>query len=557
MVRCIVITVALFLHPALCAYAELAVLPYKIENPSSDFPESAGGEYSRLLSVAALLAKENFEVTSPREIDVDLERMKLSPQKVITGEDLDLLGKSRRIDHFLVGSLRRVGGEYRSESVLYSVRERKIVARARVKSDNLFTLAEKEVGEALVPFRNRSPVAGGGTSGDMDILFLIDLSYAMNRDWAAVRQAIEALSAELIDSRRLDTRVYIVPFSDREDNPSASVSTNSISAIRGELNRLKPAGSASAENFLKSLKYSISSIRWRQSARKAMVVISNSNVRAKGVEQYALAARKKRIAINALSLGGIPGEASEALNRLAVSGGGLHAHASYHQRIYNASGEPVDLYMENGRLFKSRFHERGWKKGLYESAGTTGPRAKPRSFIEEIFCDEKKAPATPYAMPRDYTRAAMERIINQDELESNIETLLAGVSDAGSKRESAGRVPEGRALITDGKVSFWVAVPDPDFMAFLEGMEQSGIMAPLGVTVKKDVVSAYGITLVPVLKGLTSDYIPKCCAAELGDIVRRSDYYRTRGLFYPPVWFVNVRVASAEKFRGKKDIRND
>ncbi|HNW31024.1 MAG TPA: hypothetical protein PKN50_21285, partial [Spirochaetota bacterium] len=50
---------ALFLLSASALHAEIAIIPYKVENSSVDFPESTGGEYSRLLSVASMLLKDD------------------------------------------------------------------------------------------------------------------------------------------------------------------------------------------------------------------------------------------------------------------------------------------------------------------------------------------------------------------------------------------------------------------------------------------------------------------------------------------------------------------
>ena len=343
----------------LCAFvparaAELAVIPYRVGNPSSDFPESTGGEYARVLTVASLLMKEDVEVTSPREIETDLDRMKISTQEVITRDDLDLLGRTRRIDYFLAGNLSRKGGRYISESVLYSVREGRVIARAGVEDEDLLGLAGKEIREALVVYRNRKtvrePDQGGATE---DALFLLDTSYRMSADWATVRDAVVGYAAELIDTRRADTRVYIVPFSDRAAYATSSVSVNSIASVRSELDKLKPAGSAGGGDFIKSLKYALNSVRWRAGGR-TLVIISNSRFGSREAETFAVMARKKGIRIRAISLGGIPGEGSEVLDRIANSNGGVHAHASYHQRLYNADGEPVEVYMENGRLFRSR-----------------------------------------------------------------------------------------------------------------------------------------------------------------------------------------------------------
>jgi hypothetical protein len=552
----IILIVFLFLFCTAALHAEVAIIPYKIDNPSSDFPETMGGEYSRLLSVASILSKEDIEVTPPRDIDIDLEKMKLSSQDVITKDDLELLGKKYRIDYILLGVLSRAGGTYRSESLLYSVRDGKIIIRARVADSDLFKLAEKEIKEALVPFRNKPQRRGrDGGWGAVDVLFLLDISYQMSQDWNSVKNAVTRYAARLIDALRLDARVYTVPFSDRIANPSGSVSINSITTVSSDLDKLKPAGSAGSEDFMKALQYSIGSVRWRTETDKAIIIVSNSNISPRGVEKYGHMARKKEIIINAVSLGGIPGDQSEALDRLAIMSGGRHAYAAYHQKLFDAAGEPVEVYMENGRFFKSRLPDSEWRKGLFETAASGRQYGNPKSFIDEVFYDGKNNSVSPYTMPQGYARITTERIISQEEWESNIGQLVIGVAKKGSGRRSAVRTPSGKALVTDGKISLWVTVRDDDFMNYFLDKQRTGFVNPVGVIVKKDAGAAYGITLIPAVKELTADYIPRCLSTSLGDIIKRSDYYSTKGLMYPPVWFVNVKIDNAEKIRGRKDIR--
>lgn len=552
----IILTVVLTLLCGRAINAEIAILPYKIDNSSTDFPVTMGGEYSRLLSVASILSKEDCEIMPPRDIDLDLERMKLSSQDVITKDDLDLLGKSNRIDYVLSGVLARTGGIYRSDSVLYSVRDRRIIVRTRVADSDLFKLAEKEIKEALVSYRNKTTRSGSEGGRDaMDVLFLLDMSYQMSQDWDFVKNAVTGYSARLIDTLRFDTRVYIVPFSDRIIHPSSSALINSITAVRSELEKLKPAGGAGSDDLAKSLQYSIGNVRWRTAAGKVVIIISNSSVSPRAVEKYGNMARKKKIIIHAVSLGKVPGDDSEALGRLASISGGRHAHAAYHQRLFDAAGDPVDVYMENGRLFKSRLPDGEWKKGLFEATASGRQYGKPRSFIDEIFYNEKNISITPYAMPQTYARITLERIINQDPLENNIDQLVKRVSEKRNGRKTAVRAPAGKALVTDGKISLWITAHDDDFMNFFIDGQKTGFVSPVGVIVKKDAGAAYGVALIPVVKGLTADYIPRILVTSLGDIVKHSDYYCTKGLLYPPVWFVNVKIDNAEKFRSGKDIR--
>ena len=211
--------------------------------------------------------------------------------------------------------------------------------------------------------------------------------------------------------------------------------------------------------------------------------------------------------------------------------------------------------MENGRLFKSRVPDGEWEKGLFETTGSGRHYGKPKSFADEVFYEGKKFSVTPYTLPQGYTQITMERIINQEEWESNIGRLVPAVSKKGSGRRTAGRTLSGKALVSDGRISLWIMVHDDDFMNYFLDKQKTGHVSPIGVIVKKDPGSAYGITLVPAVKELTADYIPRCLATGLGDIVKRSEYYSTRGLMYPPVWFVNVKIDNAEKIRGSKDIR--
>ncbi len=535
--------------------AEIAVIPYKIENASSDFPESTGGEYARLLSVTAMVLKDDVEITSPRQVNLDLERWKLSPQDVITKNDLDTMGKTLQIDYFILGNLARSGGRYRSDSVLYSIRDRRVVARSRVSDHELVGLAQKDIKEALKLFRSKSLKDAGAGGGSMDLVFLLDLSYRINRDWQPVKSAVIGLVSHLIDSRGMDTRVYLVPFSDRITYATSTVSVNSIVAVRNDLENLKPAGGAGKDDFLKSLRHAVTSVRWRAGARKAIIVISNTPVASVTADRLAVVARNKGIIINTVSLGMMSGDQGEELGRLAESTGGFRSHAAYHQKIFDHAGEAIEVYMENGRLFRSRFPEKEWTRGLFLKEGSRRYRGKPRSFLEELFISEKKGAPIPYDIPQAYSRLTREQIINQEPLENNVDYLIKRGMTRGKARKGTRAVSAGKALISDGKVSFWVSAPSDEFITYFIDRQAVGLVFPLGVMVKKDAASAYGVSLVPVIKGIGSDYLPQCLRARLSDIVRRGEYYSTNGLSFPPVWFVDVRVDQSERSRGGSDIR--
>jgi hypothetical protein len=153
-----------------------------------------------------------------------------------------------------------------------------------------------------------------------------------------------------------------------------------------------------------------------------------------------------------------------------------------------------------------------------------------------------------------YSRISMERIINKENIDDNIEPLLNSFIDTGGKRKEAAGII-GKALVSDGKISFWIYSNNTACMTFLENSKKSGFYVTLGVSVKKDPSAAYGVTLIPLITQLGSRYVPEILKAGLSDIIKQSEYYTTRGLFYPPVWFVSVKIDTTERLHGGKDIR--
>ena len=437
--------------------------------------------------------------------------------------------------------------------MLYSVRDRKIVARVRVGDEDLFRLAEQEVKEAFVQYRNRDLTAAGSVP-NMDVVFLLDLSYRINNDWASVKEAIVECSADCIDSLRIDTRVYIIPFSDRTAYPAASVSINSIAAVRTELDKLNPAGGPGADNFIKSLRYAVQNVRWRPAARKIIILIADSSPGSRFDEKYAVLARNKGISIVSISLGQVAGDQAEVFDRLSSITGGVHYHAAYHQKLYDVEGRSVELYFENGRLFKSPYIDAQWQKGLYIAGRKAQAYGKPKSFLEEIHYNDKKISVSPRTMAEAYGRITVERMINQEKLENNIDLILKSSVSTGHHRQERSGIA-GKALISDGTISLWIYARDGRAMTFLENSRKAGYYVLLGVVVERDSSATYGVTLVPAVTDLEPGSIPELMKARLSDIIRQSDYYMTRGLFHPPVWFVSVKVDNVEGSSIKKDIR--
>ncbi|HON78002.1 MAG TPA: vWA domain-containing protein [Spirochaetota bacterium] len=541
------------------AAAEIAVVPYKIENPSSIFPVETGAEYAKLLSVAAIIRKE-LEVYSPRDIDADIRRKNIDPQGTVTEENLYLLGKSRYLDHVLIGSLFRKGGQYVSESLLYSVRDRKVLVTARVQSPDLFELAEKEIQAVFTQYND---VRRASQSKPVDAAFVIDMSYNVAGEWDALKRGISRFASVLTDGWSLDARITIVPFSKQHSGNSAVPNLKTAYALKKGLERLRPGGGGTVSDFETAMLHAVKSIPWRGRASKVMTVISNSPLtRSRYLENYAYIARKKNITIYTVSLGKMSARGRGCLKDMAVIGNGDHYNAAYHQRVFDARGGAVDLFMEDGRLFESDSLSREWKQGLFHYAGRGhSKRARTRSFLKEIFYNDNRYKVDPYTLKDRYEKLAGARIINTGSLETNISDLMPKIAE---KHFSRGHWTEGRrdrsiarVLLEDGRTTLWIHVHRRKDLDFFRKKKQSRILFPLGVVVERKTSAPFGVALKPewYLTGLSRDYIPDMMKTSLEKLIQSPDHYTGRGLYSPPVWFLEVKVGKILGARDRRDIR--
>lgn len=552
MYRGLLVLGALFLSVTL--YAEVAIIPYRIDNPSTYLPETTGGEYARLLAIAVQLKKRGVDITPARDVDLDLQRSRIDAQRTITSDDLNHLGRTRHIDFFLLGSLGKSENGYTAESILYSVKQGRAVTRIKVRAASLLQLAEREIQQAFADYRDQSARSQAAV---LDAVFVIDTSYSMNSDMAQIRQAVGAIAAECIDVRRIDARFTIIPYSDRITSRERLAAAASLVSLKADLERLKPAGGATGEHLVQAVQLAVANVRWRPEAVKLIVVIANSPLeRARNLEKYALMAKRKGIPITTIALGSLTGEQTANLGQLSEISGGMRLSAAYRQRVFDADARAIDLYMEQGRLFNARGEGAGWREGLMSGA-RRGGRNKPLDFLSEVFFDSGRHAVTPYSMAKKYGEISRERIINTGDLESNLETLARRlVTERLSSVRGDTPRPVGKVLLADGMISMWVPITDERQLAYFISKKGSGFTMPLAVTIRRDPESTHGITLVPRLTGILDDAVPSMLKASLESIVKNPDQYLSKGLLAPPVWFVTVRVEEAESYQVRRDIRD-
>ena len=535
--------------------SEVAILPYKVNNPSKYFPKRKGKEYAKLLSCIALI-KKKITVTSPRDIDIDLRRLKINPNGIITGHSLYQLGKTRYLDYILSGTITKAGGTYISRSVLYSVSEKKVILKINKKSKNLFKLARSEVNEAFVRFDDII-IDYSKSAGTVDTVFIVDLSYSINKDWGSIKYSIINFVSRLIDRRGIDSKICVIPFSDRLSTANHIFSENSVRDIKKGLKGLNPVGGTSYEGFTKALRYAVKSVRWRRGASKKIIVIANSDInRARQSQNYAYMAGRMGIKINTISLGHLQGDKSEIVRSISSTSGGVHKHVSYYQKMYDKNASPINIYYENGRMFKSREYDRSWRDGLLEGNKYDVRYGKPRGFLSELFFDASGIDVNPYFMPKFYRKISGHYIINQKGLENNINTIMQNMTSSFFKAGKKKGKRIGKVLLSNGKVSFWAYIDNEEKSKFYRNKSRARFYFPLGIVIRKNRRNAYGLSFIPKIFNVASGYIPRSMMTTLKKIIKRKHYYMTRGLFYPPIWFVKVKVERVRLYKGVIDIRD-
>ncbi len=529
-------------------YAETAIFPYRVNNPSTFFNKEYGREYARLLSVAAIFRK-GMDIQSPRDTGIDMKRLGLSPEKTITGEDLALFGRSRYIDYILTGSLSKAGKSYISKSILYSVREKKIVGRFHSRSGSLFRLAEKEMEEIFIhnPDKRRA-----GKERSLDMVFILDLSYRINNDWTSVKSAIKNLASKLIDEYGIDTRITLSPYGSSLSDKEPLLSHNSLLNLNEELEKLSPKGGPEKKSFLKNLAYAVKNIRWRKEADKQIIIITNSDPGHSGfAEGAALEASRRMIKIHSLTLGNIKGDEDETVRRLSEITGGSHTPVAYYTGIYKPDGERIYLYFEKGRVFRSSSYDGSWREGVVKNFSAGGSSSYPGNLLDEIIYDEKKTDINPYTLDETYTRLTGYRTIKKTATENNIDAILNRMIE-----RSPGLTAAARVLLSDGEISVWVPVEDRDTLRFFRKRYSDKVTFPLGVSVRSAPDRLYGLTLFPEITGISSDYIPEMLKTGLAGIIKKREFYSRKGFFTPPLWFLDLKVVEIRGVKRRRDIRD-
>jgi len=535
----------MILFPCWLYSESIVVMPYRIEPP---LDKISGDDYAKMLSLGIMFTKD-IDVVNPSEVSLAMEMLGIRPEKEITAEHLHSLGLRCRAEYVLIGLLKKSKGVYYYENVLYSVHNDDVLSRNSGKAKDLYSIVHQEIRDTLINLRDIKSIT---PKAKADVAIILDSSYSMSSEIDTVRNSITEFIGELIGKYGIDTRVYLIPSSDNRSFESMTMHQNSIKELRQRLDNIKPSGTAKADTILRSLTYALENIRWRGDASKDIVVINNSEVNKIFLaEQYAKKAKDRNIRISIISGGRVGGDLSD-LDRLSELTDGFDSAISYHQRLFDPQGNSYELYLQRGRVFYSLGEYKFWRDGILSRKGKNTRYVKTPEYFEELYTAKVKP--WPENLAQFFSTAKGISIGEKNPLQSNIANIFDELKNYGFKKDSS--FYYGKALISDGNISLWVRIRDRDVLEKFLSYSQRGILVKCGFTVSIAEGEPYGITLTPVASDITSDYITDFVRTSLIDIVKNKDYYITKGIGRPPVWFINVKIENVESYIHAKDIRD-
>jgi hypothetical protein len=342
----------------------------------------------------------------------------------------------------------------------------------------------------------------------------------------------------------------LAPYSEINSYESITLHHNSIKDLNTTLSKMRPGGAAKLDKFQSLLDYTVKNIKWRNSAYKEVFIINNSKFEKSFTpERIAAEANKKGIRINTICGGRINTETSD-IERLASLTNGMKYSISYYQRVFDKSGKKYELYIQRGRIFHSIavFHE--WRKGIIVAGNSNPKYVKTPDMLDEIY--HTKTSITPDKLVQTFSEYTGAIIMQKESMQNNIGDILLSIPLA----KSIDSFYYGRALITDGKISFWVKVRDKKIMDVFDQYGKNGFYLKTGFNIRKSGSEAYGIELIPVRADISKDYIPNLAGTTFTDIVKNQDFFTTKGLGAPPVWFVDIKVENVERNDQKVDVRD-
>jgi len=539
-------------------YADVAVLPYKVESTTSSVSEETGNQYARLAGVAARISR-GLDIYSPDMLERDMKSLSIDPRGVVDRKQLQLLGKTRYIDYIQTGTIMATGKSFKVKSILYSVARDTIVVRCEEEASTLFDLAEKETSELYFQF---SESKWRGSPESVDMVVLVDNSYNMSHEIDQVREGIREMADAASMKWASDTRVFVVPLIGASPSSRGLEAVTAPYSLQRKLKKLELKKGSPVENVPRWISHISRSFRWRKDSMKTLCVVLNTRrVDYSMLHRYRYMLRNRGVTVNVLAGGKLHLRDRKSLQRMAASAKGTYYDTTYHQRLFDLQGNAIDVFLEGGRLFHGQVPGNRWKDGVLIRRGSgTLASATPKGFVDEVFYENRIQVLEPYDLKKEYQRISGKKILGSKKLEHNTGHLLKMTGETmGERQPGKGQGVMARVMLSSGEQSVWVNVIRKEDLEFFRKKKNMGHTFMLGVSPVPQPAASYGLTFSPYhfITGMTGQYIPEMMKVSLKDIIVRQDHYRQEGLFSPPIWFVDVNVTEIRRKKGAGDDIRD
>ena len=539
-------------------YADVAVLPYKVESTSPSVSEETGNQYAMLAGVAARISR-GLDIYSPDMLERDMKSLSIDPRGVVDRKQLQLLGKTRYIDYIQTGTIMATGKSFKVKSILYSVARDTIVVRCEEEASTLFDLAEKETSELYFQFPESK---WKGSPEGVDMVVLVDNSYNMSHEIDEVRAGIVAMADAASMKWASDTRVFVIPLIGTSPSSRGVEPATAPYSLQRKLKTLEPEKGSSVQNVPKWVSHLSRSFRWRKDALKSLCLVLNTRgVDYSVLHRYRYMLQNRGVTVNVIAGGKLHLRDRKSLQQMAASAKGAYYDITYHQRVFDLQGNAIDVFLEGGRLLHGQVPGDRWEDGVLIRRGTgTMASATPKGFVDEIFYENRVQILEPYDLEKEYQRISGKKILGSKKLEQNTERLLKMTGEkTGERQPGTGQGVIARVMLTNEEQSVWVNVIRQEDLDYFKRQKNTGNIFLLGVSPVPQPAAPYGLTFSPYhfVTGMTGQYIPGLMKVSLKDIIVRQDHYRQEGLFSPPIWFIDVKVTEIRREKGaREDIRD-
>ncbi len=533
----------------LCA-SEIAVLPYKINNPGMNFSVDSGDDYAKLISVGAAL-KKGLDIYPAFQLKKDLRSIGIDPSITITQSNIEILAKSRLIDYIITGSILKTDEGFASKSILYSASSGKVINNSSVKADTLENLAEKEIYSLFMFLPDLTP--SNKSAAPVDTVIVLDSSIQTSLELSDLKKKLPELYT-VIKTVRPDSAIYFANF------PTTSVTIKSIrnlSEFEATLGKITNSGKNTNQSYEESLNRAIVTVPWQKNSSRNIIFISNSSIQKSPVTmQLSTKAQNKKIKISHILLSKIDKSSSIVYYDISVKTGGFLKDVTYHQRLIDGQGNDFHLFYERERLFMSDIIPSEWKNGVLKYTGSNrDTHVKTSSFVSEMDISQKRNLINITSLEKYFRQYGDRPVVEADKVDSNFESILSDHTIKFLNLEK--NSPIAKVLLSQFATSIWLDLYNSKDVAIFQNALNTGTSVLTGLTIFPDSKSQYGISFGNIiLTQFKYDDIPLSIKTDFKNIITDKNKYINNGFLNPAVWFFDARVERIIILQSEEDIRN-